>query len=126
MGDGMLGSAVQLLTPEGERVHVFTHLSHVYVDGTSLYTTYLFRRSADPDRTLARWTRLKRAASDAIVASAGTISHQHGVGRDHAPWLAAEKGELGLAAVGALARTFDPAAILNPGVLLPEAAEDGR
>ncbi len=49
----------------------------------------------------------------------GTISHQHGVGTDHAPYLAAEKGELGMAALGDLARRFDPAGILHPGVLLP-------
>ena len=32
----------------------------------------------------------------AIVAHGGTISHQHGVGVDHAPYLEAEKGPLGL------------------------------
>ena len=48
---------------------------------------------------LARWRTLKTAASNAIVAGGGTISHQHGVGTDHAPWLAAEKGELGIRAL---------------------------
>ena len=87
------------LAGEAERVHAFTHLSHVYLDGSSLYTTYLFRLGADPDVNLARWRTLKTAASDAIVAGGGTISHQHGVGTDHAPWLAAEKGELGIRAL---------------------------
>ena len=36
-----------------ERVLVFAHLSHVYADGASIYTTYLFRRPADPDELLA-------------------------------------------------------------------------
>ncbi|HEX7472430.1 MAG TPA: FAD-binding oxidoreductase [Candidatus Limnocylindrales bacterium] len=108
----------RVLAADGERVHAFSHLSHVYPSGSSLYTTYLFRRSDDPDRTLDRWTRLKAAASEAIVAGGGTISHQHGVGRDHAPYLAAEKGAAGMAALGALAGTFDPAGILNPGALL--------
>lgn len=106
------------LSADGERVHAFSHLSHVYPSGSSIYTTYLFRLSDDPDRTLERWTRLKAAASEAIVAGGGTISHQHGVGRDHAAYLSAEKGTLGMAALGALARTFDPAGILNPGALL--------
>jgi alkyldihydroxyacetonephosphate synthase len=69
------------LDDAGERVHAFSHLSHVYPDGSSLYATYVFRRSADPDETLERWRRLKRGASGAIVAGGGTISHQHGVGR---------------------------------------------
>ena len=83
--------------------------------------TYVFRRAADPDETLDRWRRLKTAASEAIVAGGGTISHQHGVGRDHRPYLAAEKGELGMAVAGDVVRRFDPDGIMNPGVLL----EDG-
>ncbi len=111
------------LAADDERVHAFSHLSHVYPSGSSLYATYVFRRSADPDETLDRWRRLKTAASDAIVAHGGTISHQHGVGRDHRPWLAAEKSELVLAALGDVARRFDPDGLLSPGVLL---ATEGR
>ena len=102
---------------DGERVHVFTHLSHVYPQGASIYTTYLFRLAADPDETLDRWRALKGAASAAIVAGGGTISHQHGVGRDHAPYLAAEKGALGLSALVDVAARFDPDGRMNPGVL---------
>jgi alkyldihydroxyacetonephosphate synthase len=100
----------------GERVHVFSHLSHVYASGSSLYTTFVFRL-ADPDATLERWGRAKRAASEAIGRCGGTISHQHGVGRDHAPYLAAEKGELGIAALRDLCRRFDPDGLMNPGAL---------
>jgi alkyldihydroxyacetonephosphate synthase len=110
------------LDDQGERVHAFSHLSHLYPDGSSLYATYVFRRAADPDETLDRWRRLKRAASEAIVAGGGTISHQHGVGRDHAPYLEAEKGELGMAALGDIVRRFDPDGILNRGVLLADEA----
>ena len=106
------------LAEEGERVHAFTHLSHVYPTGSSLYTTFLFRLADDPDTTLDRWRRLKRLASEAIVRLGGTISHQHGVGTDHAPFLAAEKGDLGMSALGDLARRFDPTGIMHPGVLL--------
>ncbi|HEX8940835.1 MAG TPA: FAD-binding oxidoreductase [Candidatus Limnocylindrales bacterium] len=111
------------LEADDERVHAFSHLSHVYPSGSSIYTTYLWRLSGDPDRDLDRWRRLKGAASEAIVAAGGTISHQHGVGRDHAPYLAAEKGMLGLAAIADVARRFDPAGLLNPGVLLGDEAE---
>lgn len=101
----------------GERLLVFAHLSHVYRDGASLYVTYLFRRSADPDETRQRWENLKRAASEVIVAHRGTISHQHGVGRDHAPYLPAEKGAAGMALIAASAHTLDPDGLLNPGKL---------
>lgn len=105
------------LAGDGERVHVFTHLSHMYRDGASIYTTYLFRLAPAPEETLARWRKLKTGASRAIVAHRGTISHQHGVGVDHAPYLPAEKGELGMAALRGAMATFDPAGMMNPGKL---------
>jgi alkyldihydroxyacetonephosphate synthase len=106
------------LDDQGERVHVFSHLSHVYASGSSLYVTYLYRIAGDPEVTLDRWRRLKTAASEAIVTAGGTISHHHGVGVDHAPFLADEKGELGMAALRSAVATFDPDGVMNPGVLL--------
>jgi alkyldihydroxyacetonephosphate synthase len=102
----------------GERVHIFTHLSHVYPFGSSVYTTYLFRLTSDPDETIARWHAMKTAASQAIIATGGTISHQHGVGLDHLPYLVAEKGTIGMAAIVSLCRQFDPKGIMNPGKLV--------
>jgi alkyldihydroxyacetonephosphate synthase len=56
---------------------------------------------------------------DAILAHGGTITHHHAVGRDHAPWMAAEVGETGVEALRALKERLDPAGIMNPGKLLP-------
>jgi alkyldihydroxyacetonephosphate synthase len=102
----------------GERVLIMTHLSHIYRDGASIYTTYLFRRTADPDEVLERWQAMKAAASQEIQTHGGTISHQHGVGIDHKPSLPTEKGELGMAAIRSLCQTFDPEGIMNPGKLV--------
>jgi len=110
--------ALHTSLPDGERIHVFTHLSHVYPQGASVYTTYLFRLATDPAVTLARWEALKGAASRAIVSCGGTISHQHGVGRDHRPWLEAEKGALGMEVLADVIGRFDPSGIMNPGVLI--------
>jgi alkyldihydroxyacetonephosphate synthase len=103
-----------------ERVLVFAHLSHVYVDGASIYVTYLYRRAADPDETLRRWQQCKGAASQAVIAHGGTISHQHGVGLDHAPYLAAEKGAVGMKLLEAVRQAADPGGLLNPGKLLSD------
>ncbi|MHC5349959.1 FAD-binding oxidoreductase [Metapseudomonas furukawaii] len=108
------------LAAQGERVHVFTHLSHVYGEGSSLYTTYVYRPGGSYAEALARWRTLKTAASEVIAHNRGTISHQHGVGRDHAPWLPVEKGPLGMATLRTLARHFDPDGRLVPGVLLED------
>ncbi len=95
---------------------VMCHISHVYPSGASLYFTYLARQDAqDP---LGQWQRVKTAATDAIVARQGTITHHHGVGRDHAPWMRAEVGDGALAALGAVKAELDPVGIMNPGKLL--------
>lgn len=101
-----------------EQVHVFTHVSHVYAVGSSIYTTYVFRLADTADATLARWQTLKSAASQAIVEQGGTISHQHGVGLDHRPYLEVEKGELWLQMLRAVAKTVDPKGLMNPGKLM--------
>jgi alkyldihydroxyacetonephosphate synthase len=102
----------------GERVHVFAHVSHAYPDGGSLYVTYLFRLAPDPAETLRRWHVLKTLASRAIVCAGATISHQHGVGVDHLPYLPAEKGELGETVLRDVLRRFDPLGLMNPGKLV--------
>jgi len=101
-------------------VHVFTHMSHIYAQGASIYTSYIFPNATSYAENLAHWRLLKAAVSKAVVESGGTISHQHGVGRDHAPYLAAEKGVLGMRSLEALRSHFDPEETLNPGVLLPK------
>lgn len=106
------------LQDESEKVLAFTHLSHLYAQGSSIYTTYLYRVGRDYAETLARWKKLKQAASETIVRMGGTISHQHGVGRDHAPYLPQEKGALGMSALQALCHHFDPERRMNPGKLL--------
>lgn len=118
-------SAIREAAPAGEKVHVFTHLSHLYNEGSSIYTTYVYRNQSSYDATLAAWNRMKTAASDAIVAKGGTISHQHGVGRDHAPWLRHEKGDIGMALIGGMLQQLDPQERLNPGCLL-DSKEGGQ
>ena len=102
---------------DGEKVHAFTHLSHVYPQGSSIYSTFVFRAERDYDRMYSRWQRFKQAVSAQIVAHGGTISHQHGVGTDHKAHLVAENSELGLSMLRAVAAELDPRGIMNPGKL---------
>ena len=110
--------AIRNAMPGDERVHVFTHISHLYPYGTSVYVQYVFRLAETPEETLRRWSAMKRAASETIVGHGATISHQHGVGVDHKPYLAAEKGALGLKTLQAAMETFDPKKLMNPGKLI--------
>jgi alkyldihydroxyacetonephosphate synthase len=113
----------EALAAFGERCHAYTHLSHVYAQGSSVYSTFVFRIGADFETSWARWRALKDAVSAAVVREGGTISHQHGVGKDHAAWLGAEKGERGLRGLRCLVEHFDPQQVLASGNLLPEEGE---
>ncbi|WP_199748788.1 FAD-binding oxidoreductase [Amycolatopsis sp. WAC 01376] len=94
---------------------IMCHVSHAYETGASLYFTVLTARDeADP---IGQWQRAKAAASEAITGI-GTISHHHAVGVDHAPYLAAEIGTLGVEVLRAAKKAIDPTGILNPGKLL--------
>lgn len=108
------------LADEGENVMAFTHISHVYKQGASLYTTYFFRAAKDHATTLKRWQKIKKAASLSLANGTATISHQHGVGRDHAPYLAAEKGKLGIQVTHDMLKSLDPEQRMNPGVLIED------
>jgi alkyldihydroxyacetonephosphate synthase len=106
----------EALEREAGRGHVMCHLSHAYQDGASLYFTFTARQAED---ALAQWLAVKRAATDAILAGGGALSHHHAVGLDHAPWMAQEIGDTGLMALEGIKRALDPGDCMNPGKLLP-------
>jgi alkyldihydroxyacetonephosphate synthase len=111
-GDALRSSLAERGTPP----FVMCHVSHLYRSGASLYFTFMARQEED---ALAQWRAAKAAASDAIVAAGGTITHHHSVGRDHARWMRAEVGEMGLELIRAAKERLDPTGIMNPGKLLP-------
>ena len=98
----------------GGRVGV--RLTHVYPDGCAPYFTVVApaRRGSE----VAQWDEVKAAASDALLAAGGTITHHHAVGRDHRPWYDVQRPEPFAAALTGAKRAVDPAGVLNPGVLL--------
>ena len=103
---------------------VFGHVSHVYPDGASLYVSIIWPRSADPEPTLEGWRSAKVAASRAVLSVGGTISHQHGVGTDHLPYLEPEKSPAGLRLLDRVLREMDTQGVMNPGKLLPAEPSD--
>jgi alkyldihydroxyacetonephosphate synthase len=106
-------------------------LTHVYPDGPAPYYTFL--GPARDGAEVEQWSRIKEAASEAIIAGGGTITHHHAVGRLHRPWYGREAPPIFLRALAALKAELDPAGILNPGALLsaapprrPKAGSSGR
>ena len=115
--DAVDGALSEAMEARGARGLVMCHVSHGYRDGASLYFTFL--TPARRGEEIEQWREIKGAACAAIVATGGTITHHHAVGRDHAPYMAAEVGELGLEALRAIKSRFDPAGVMNPGKLIP-------
>jgi alkyldihydroxyacetonephosphate synthase len=119
----------QLVTSVTERVEaalreicgagtVSCRLTHVYADGAAPYFTVMApaRRGGE----VAQWDEIKAAASEAVLAAGGTITHHHAVGRDHAKWYAEQRPALFGDALSAAKQALDPVGILNPGVIVDQ------
>lgn len=115
---GALLEAVTAAAAEaiGEHGRVTCRISHVYPDGPAPYFTVLAQ--ARRGEELQQWVQIKRAATDALIASGGTITHHHAVGRDHRPWYDRQRPHPFAAALGAAKSVVDPRGLLNPGVLI--------
>ena len=95
---------------------VTCRLTHAYPDGAAPYVTVIAPAARGEEE--ARWWAMKRAASDAILAAGGTITHHHAVGRDHREWYDRQRPAPFAAALAGAKAAVDPRGLLNPGVLL--------
>jgi alkyldihydroxyacetonephosphate synthase len=93
--------------------------THVYPDGPAPY--YSFAAPGRRGSELAQWDAIKAAASEAVLAGGGTITHHHAVGRVHRPWYDRQRPEPFAAALRAAKQALDPAGVMNPGVLVDPA-----
>ncbi len=103
--------------PEGPGApRVSCRFTHVYPDGPAPYFTVL--APAVRGGEVEQWDEIKAAVSEALIDGGGTITHHHAVGRDHRPWYDRQRPAPFAAALRAAKAELDPAAILNPGVLI--------
>ncbi len=93
--------------------------THAYPDGVAPYFTVL--APAIRGGEVEQWDEIKAAVSEALIDGGGTITHHHAVGRDHRPWYDRQRPAPFAAALRAAKAELDPAAILNPGVLIDPA-----
>lgn len=96
------------------------HSSHAYRSGLNLYFSFAIRTEtaeAMEAAYLAAW----QAIMEATDRHGGSLAHHHGIGRVRRPWLERELGPAGVRLLGKLKEALDPAGMMNPGVLLPDA-----
>jgi len=105
-----------ILAATGRPGQVTCRFTHVYPDGPAPYFT--FHALGRHGRLIEQWQAIKTAASDALIAAGGTITHHHAVGRDHRVWYDRQRPPLFAAALKAAKQALDPQGLLNPGVLI--------
>ncbi|MEU4098130.1 FAD-binding oxidoreductase [Streptomyces sp. NPDC026673] len=95
----------------GRKGWTMSHMSHSYHSGACLYFTFAFVFGDDP---LGEYDTVKRAIQQAFVDAGGTISHHHGVGLEHAPWLEEDISTQGVEVMSGLFDVVDPGGNFNP------------
>ena len=111
--DNVTAAARKSFAQLGVQGFIMCHLSHSYHSGACLYFTFAFKH--DGREPLVQYDVVKSAVQQAFVDSHGTLSHHHGVGTEHAPWLADDISPAGVAMTEALFAGVDPGHNLNPG-----------
>ncbi len=98
---------------------IMSHMSHSYHSGACLYFTFAFVFDKDP---IAEYNVVKNAIQQSFVDNEATISHHHGVGLEHSPWLTEDISPEGVKIMSGLFSSADAGSNFNPGKILPRAA----
>jgi alkyldihydroxyacetonephosphate synthase len=120
--DAVVAAANEAFDEIGIQGWIMCHLSHSYHSGACLYFTFAFVFGDDPVR---EYDTVKSAIQQAFVDNGGSISHHHGVGVEHSPWLEQDISTQGVAVMRGLFEATDPKGILNPRKIVPDRALAG-
>lgn len=101
----------------GRKGFVFCHMSHSYHAGACLYFTFAFVHGEDAD-ALAQYDAVKAAIQQSFMDSGATLSHHHGVGTEHKPWMSQDISLEGVDLMRGLFTSADPKGLLNPAKII--------
>ncbi len=96
------------------------HSSHLYRTGLNLYFTFAVN-VPDPAKMEAVYFDGWRRIMQATTRHGGSLAHHHGIGRVRREWLTQELGSEGVGLLRKVKAALDPTAMMNPGVLVPDA-----
>lgn len=114
--DNTVEAAEQAMAEVDCRGYIMCHLSHNYHSGACLYFTFAIADMSDD--VLDKYNHVKQAIQQSFIDNGGTLSHHHGVGREHAPWMSQDISPAGETMIRDLIATVDPRDNLNPGVIV--------
>jgi alkyldihydroxyacetonephosphate synthase len=113
--DGAVDAAHDAFEKIGAQGVIISHLSHSYHSGACLYFTFGFKFGKD---ALGDYDIVKSAIQQSFIDNGGSISHHHGVGLEHAPWLEDDISASGMSVLQGLFDSVDPKGNFNPGKVI--------
>jgi alkyldihydroxyacetonephosphate synthase len=113
--DGAVKAAHDAFDKIGAQGVIISHLSHSYHSGACLYFTFGFKFGKD---ALGDYDIVKSAIQQSFIENGGSISHHHGVGLEHAPWLEDDISAAGVGIMQGLFDSADPKGNFNPGKVI--------
>lgn len=112
MSSRVYAAANQAFDSIGKQGWIMGHLSHSYHSGACLYFTFAFEHGSDAE---AEYDVVKHAIQQAFIDTGATVSHHHGVGLEHQPWMSQDVSPEGVAVMQGLFDSADPGRVFNPG-----------
>eukprot|EP00796_Vickermania_ingenoplastis_P011585 gene11586-7981_t len=108
----------QVWKENGKKGWIGCHTAHQYKYGCCLYFTFASAQTDDMDMKI--FLQIKTRAMEAMLRHTGNLTHHHGVGYEHVPWMTRFMGPGAMDLLFAIKKKIDPKNICNPGKLLPE------
>ena len=116
--DTTVAAAQAAMEKAGVQGFVMCHLSHSYHSGACQYFTFAINDSSE--HNMESYDLVKRAIQQSFMDNGGTISHHHGVGEEHSPWLDQDISPAGVFIQRKLFEGVDPNRRFNPGKIIHE------
>jgi len=116
--DTTVAAASKAMEQAGVQGFIMCHLSHSYHSGACQYFTFAINDSSE--RNMESYDLVKRAIQQSFMDNGGTISHHHGVGEEHSPWLDQDISPAGVFIQRKLFDGVDPDHRFNPGKIIHE------
>ncbi|AAZ11713.1 alkyl-dihydroxyacetone phosphate synthase [Trypanosoma equiperdum] len=110
-------SFAEVMAENGKNAWIGCHTAHQYRFGCCLYFTFIGGQADEND--LKIFLQVKKRAMEVMLQHRGNLTHHHGIGYEHVPWMKRYNGEGGLDAIMKFKKALDPKNICNPGKLLP-------
>ena len=116
--DTTVAAASKAMEKAGVQGFIMCHLSHSYHSGACQYFTFAINDSSE--HNMESYDLVKRAIQQSFMDNGGTVSHHHGVGEEHSPWLDQDISPAGVFIQRKLFEGVDPDRRFNPGKIIHE------